>query len=533
MSADPRESAEVIRRKFKSGLDLDAARRKREDEHVKLRKDKRVEQIRKKRAAFGGFGKADGLGEDVQVDVYLMERLKQIPVWVQGCHSGDTAVELECTRQFRKLLSIERSPPIAQVIDSGIIPKFVEFLTRKENPNLMFEAAWALTNIASGTSNDTKVVIHSGAVPLLIELLADKWEDVREQAVWALGNIAGDSPSSRDMLLEMGIMGPLLSVCDPSCKITTLRNATWALSNLCRGKPQPEFDQIAPALPVLCNLLQMRDDEILIDACWALSYISDDNDSDNQKIGQVVKSGVVRRLVELLYHKSHSVKTPALRTIGNIVTGDDLQTQVVINCGGLPALASLLQADKKGIRKEACWTISNITAGNKEQIEMVVSANIFPLLIDLLRSGDFDVQKEAAWAVSNATSGGTAQQISYLVSQACIPPLCDMTVCEDVKIVQICLEALENILKVGKQQALVQGTGVNLFAQFVEECGGVDKLEQLQHHENLDVYRKVADILRKFFDADEQGEADLAPAIDQNQNAYAFGVNQPNTGFQF
>jgi len=532
MSADPRESAEAIRRKFKSGLDSAEARRKREDQHVILRKAKREEQIRKKRAAFGGFSKADGVDE-AQIDVYMLDRLKQIPNWVAGCHSDDPTVELECTRHFRKLLSIERSPPIAQVIESGVIPRFVHFLTRKENPNLMFEAAWALTNIASGTSNDTKVVINSGAVPLLIELLADKWEDVREQAVWALGNIAGDSPQSRDMLLDMGIIEPLLAVCDPSCKMTTLRNATWALSNLCRGKPQPDFNLTAPALSVLTNLLQTKDDEILIDACWALSYISDDNDTDNQKIAQVVRSGVCRRLVELLYHRQHAVKTPALRTIGNIVTGDDLQTQVIINCGGLPALASLLQADKKGIRKEACWTISNITAGNKDQIEQVIAANIFPLLIDLLRTGDFDVQKEAAWAVSNATSGGTAQQINYLVSQACIPPLCEMTICDDAKIVQICLEALENILKVGKTAAMTTGQ-INLYAQFVEECGGLDKLEQLQHHENLDIYRKVAEILRKFFDADEQvGESEIAPSIAAGQNAYNFGVNVPNSGFQF
>lgn len=55
--------------------------------------------------------------------------------------------------------------------------------------------------------------------------------------------------------------------------------------------------QTKKALPTLARLIHSNDDEVLTDACWALSYLSD---GTNDKIQEVVNTGVCRRLVELL-----------------------------------------------------------------------------------------------------------------------------------------------------------------------------------------------------------------------------------------
>ncbi|MCL7031362.1 hypothetical protein MKW94_027533, partial [Papaver nudicaule] len=280
--------------------------------------------------------------------------LESLPAMVAEVWSEERELQLEATTQFRKLLSIERSPPIEEVIQSGVVPKF-------------FEAAWALTNIASGTSDNTRVVIESGAVPIFVKLLGSPSDDVREQAVWALGNVAGDSPKCRDLVLGQGALIPLLQQLNEHAKLSMLRNATWTLSNFCRGKPQPPFEQTRPALPALERLIHSTYEEVLTDACWALSYLSD---GTNDKIQAVIEANVCPRLVELLMHPSPSVLIPALRTVGNIVTGDDMQTQIIIQHQSLPCLLNLLTNNhKKSIKKEACWTISNITAGNKDQIQ--------------------------------------------------------------------------------------------------------------------------------------------------------------------
>ena len=146
------------------------------------------------------------------------------------------------------------------------------------------------------------------------------------QAVWALGNIAGDSPPCRDMVLQHNALQPLLMQLRDNSKLSMLRNATWTLSNFCRGKPQPDFEQVSSlasrpgasfqsadnikataqllcvvqtkkALPTLARLIQSNDEEVLTDACWALSYLSD---GTNDRIQEVINTGVCRRLVELL-----------------------------------------------------------------------------------------------------------------------------------------------------------------------------------------------------------------------------------------
>eukprot|EP01088_Endostelium_zonatum_P001898 TRINITY_DN12284_c0_g1_i1.p1 TRINITY_DN12284_c0_g1~~TRINITY_DN12284_c0_g1_i1.p1 ORF type:complete len:537 (-),score=145.46 TRINITY_DN12284_c0_g1_i1:111-1721(-) len=515
------QRAESRMREHKTLGSVEQSRRRNLENVNSIRKNSRAESTAKRRNIRRQEDSDSPRGKSNDFDGDGKGKLK-IQELAQLLQSRNQNEVYEALTQFRKYLSAERNPPIREVIQAGVIPRFVQLLSAHDIPNLQFEAAWALTNIASGTADHTRVVIEKGAVPIFVSLLTSHHDEVREQAVWALGNIAGDSPQCRDYVLQNGAMAPLLQNIMESTKVSMLRNATWTLSNFCRGKPQPPFEMVSPALPTLARLIYSTDEEVLTDACWALSYLSD---GSNDKIQMVIEAGVCRRMVELLMHSSYAVKTPALRTVGNIVTGDDLQTQIILNVSSLPCLLALLNSPKKGIKKEACWTISNITAGNKNQIQEVIKANIFPPLINLLSNAEFDIKKEAAWAISNATSGGSPEQIKYFVSQGCIKPLCDLLNATDARIITVALEGLENILRVGELS--VQSGESNPYCEDIDNAEGVQKIEALQVHQNNEIYEKALKILETYFLVQEQ-DTSMAPSIGESGN---FGFPSGGQGF--
>ena len=59
---------------------------------------------------------------------------------------------------------------------------------------------------------------------------------------------------------------------------------------------------------------------------------------------------------------------------------------------------------------------------------------------------------------------------------------------------------MENILKIGEMDKEMAGAGaVNQYAVFIEEAGGMVAIHNLQHHENLEIYKKCFYIMDKYF----------------------------------
>jgi len=502
----PVAASEDRLKNFKNkGKDAEELRRRRIEVSVDLRKAKKDDLLSKRRNVQVSDEESDTGYSPLKDQTNRPDRQPTLTIdeIKTGIFSTDFKEAFKATQAARKILSRERNPPIDVLIEAGIVPKLVAFLNvsspdQQETNTMLFEAAWALTNIASGNSLQTRVVVEAGAVPHFIRLLEYPDLNVSEQAVWALGNIAGDGSELRDLVTNLGILKPLLGLVKLGTSDAFLRNVVWTISNLCRNKnPAPKVEVINQVLPTLNKLMATHEDtEVLADACWALSYLTD---GSNDRIQVVVDSGAVPNLVKMLASSEISIVTPALRALGNVVTGSDAQTNSVIHHGGLPVICSLLSHSKSNVVKEAAWTISNITAGPQEQIQSVIENNCLPPLIEVLANGDFKSKKESAWAITNLTSGGSLEQIVYLCGSGVLKPFCDLLDINDEKAVCLVMDGLMNILSTAAQQG-----EADKICELIEECEGLDKIEALQSHENEQVYKKALAIITTFFAEEEK-----------------------------
>lgn len=559
--------SEGRRSNFKfNAMTNDEFRRRREETTVEIRKAKREDSLNKRRnmnleevadeeyVTEPMTPVASGIPASTPMAPYkgtktsiAAELASRLPELSQALYSPEVETRFEATVAIRKAVATENNPPIDLVINAGLVPRLVEILSgksygtfpedstmRSRLEDLQLEAAWVLTNIASGKHEETMYVVECQAVPVFIAFLRhERWE-IREQCIWALGNIAGDGIELRNYVLTQNIMSPLLEnieycLSNDGTPATTLATAAWLLSNLCRGSEPPAWNEIAPALPTINRLLQVNDLDTLVDTCWALSYLT----TETTYVEHVVNAGIVPFLVPRLAYRIEKVQVPALRAVGNIVTGDQTQTQAVIDAGALPLLRNLLSSATNSIIKETCWAISNITAGTPEQIQAVIDANIIPPLIRNLSTGSHKIKKEACWALCNATTCHMThpEQTKYLVEQGIIPPLCNLfTETQESRIYLIALDGLNNILAVGQQIAELSPDTLNPYVNYVEECGALEAIFRLQDHPETDIYLKAKAIIDNYFGGEEY---DLD--VDEDGDEFSFNTKPqvPQGGFNF
>ena len=353
----------------------------------------------------------------------------------------------EGAQSLRLLLSVERDPPIDCVIEAGGIDALlgtlrddVESGTRSnaacaitnipsgtdEQTAAVLEdidallglklsddveldtrlnAAWAITNIASGTHEQTAAVVEAGGVPVLVGLLRSAVPELREQAARGLGNIAGDCTEMRLKVLATDAPEATVAALG-ACEYEPHRRViVWAMKNYCRADlPDDAYERVACLLPAFAEAAKSEDPDIAADAFWGLTYMS----SHRTWHPRMLRQTPLDLCAQACISRSRAPLSvqPALRTIGEFASSDDRATQAVVDSGCVQPLISILQDQQSHdskLRKEAAWILSNIAAGTFEQATALVDAGGLRAVVSRIRGGDVGpaVLTEYLWVLAN------------------------------------------------------------------------------------------------------------------------------------
>ncbi|RKP17758.1 ARM repeat-containing protein [Rozella allomycis CSF55] len=537
-------ASQRTRLSFKNNaLTKDEMRRRRDQHKIELSKNHRELQQQKKRIQ----------SEEMFEKMKLEEIKVKVPLIVKGMEQSDLQVKLNSIIEMRRLLlddvkeisDIAISAGVLKICADMIVPiKYdqIEQINCDAIREIQYEAMHLINIISSGTTAHTNAVILSGCVPDIIQHFCSGVSEMMMKAIWALGNIASDTDECRSYLFECGILDPILSYISlahknpSSCDESMLNSCVWTLTNLCRKESVGETtrarfsDQIFSGVNML---LDFPDPDIQSDACWALDYLTENT---NVFVELVVNAGIIRKLIQILdTANDDSYLRPALRVIGNVAFGLDSHANEIINSGFLKTSFRLLQHPSRNLIRETCWVISNLAAGNPEQIQAIINSSIIPLMIQTANRFDYKVKAQVCQVIANATSQKYKypDQTKYLVIQGSIKHLCDTLRIADAELVQILLEALENILEVGEHFKQINESSTNVYKTEIEEIGGLQTIEQLLNHDKNEISFKCQEIICNYFNEDDDLDLNVE---NQGQMIFDFEPNSikvPQNGFAF
>ncbi|KYQ88580.1 putative importin subunit alpha B [Tieghemostelium lacteum] len=343
--------------------------------------------------------------------------ISQFPKILANMGSTHEEVLTDAVRSIRKILSTSQNDLIDLVIRSGLIPR-LHYLLQFGTPKQAFESSWALTNIASGTTEHTNVIVENGIVHTFIVLLNSPDLELAEQCLWGVGNISGDSAQMRDFVLSLNVTDAIVQLSQKSCPDTLLRNIAWTIGNLLRGKLSPDIEYVKRFLPVLHRLIKVEhlpiSDELFIDTLYSFTYVSKHSECIEEIFFEFQNNGTLEKLFRFLDNRTTSL--PSLRVLGNLLAESNSFVAAILDFNLLDYLVVFLGYKKEICIVESLWVLSNITAGCEKIVQRVIDSKVFQKVFDFCVLGSHKVRKEALYVVTNTLITATPQQVEYLVS---------------------------------------------------------------------------------------------------------------------
>lgn len=298
----------------------------------------------------------------------------------------------------------------------GVVERLMA-LVLSQNPQIQYESLLVLLNLCVDNTESVVRMIGRHLAAECIRLLhpfSNVNNDIRENALWLLGNIIGHSVEYRDEVLSMDFNAAFLACFDKYYgDIKLMRIAAWVLANIFREKINDNSQEIL-ILRIVRMFQDHVDTEIICEALSAFSYITEQDRQYVLKMNDLV----LCRIMRFLCHPEENFCISAIKIIQELSL-ESSRIQFLVDNGIFTYLRMVLRSTRPFVRKTACCILTNVTTENPIFVDLAIEAQLYPLVFSCFDTTDkklLPLREEAAWALVSVIDHKVAKHIRYLTS---------------------------------------------------------------------------------------------------------------------
>ncbi|OMJ75273.1 hypothetical protein SteCoe_25632 [Stentor coeruleus] len=318
---------------------------------------------------------------------------------------------LESFRNF----SCMSNAPFLKMVSSGII-YYLQAYTNKDVPiELLKESTWIICNLTSGPSIITSKLIENGYLKKMIDLIELNNDDIVENTIIFIGNVAGESIENCKAVLNSLFFQKIEYFFSNKVKISVkmIENLLHTFNIIC-AKNLLISGTIATVIFNFLSKIKGIIDIECLHASWLkiLSRLADSNENYRQMI---IEKDLLKNIFNYLFFNSVEIQCSAIKILGTMMFSNNYFIDLLIVYNILDNFLHLIASPCQDIRKEAYWALSNMTAGKTSHVNTFVWHPIcksgFKGLIDI----DINTKIEASWLYSNIGRKGCSENVILLV----------------------------------------------------------------------------------------------------------------------
>lgn len=403
---------------------------------------------------------------------------------------------------IRKVLSLKTQQPIQEVMDHPAFFKIFKMAQDTVNLHLQLEATWVLVNLASGNTEQTNSLIQKNVIELFVKLTKSPYPQIQEQAIWGIGNIAGDCVAFRSKVMQAKAPESLLEVLNTQVSSVIYGLIVWVFSNMCRLRPSEErFSVVTRAmLMVLKEAFKTSTDIVVVQDCLYGFYQNVKSETadifrDNLFLLRLLK---MYSEAQANYVNQRSVMSAIHTLLGGFTSDSDTHTEMVINAGFLTYLKNSLFIPDSATAREVCWIMSNLAIGKKEQLQTLLAEPLlFESIAKMCQHEDEILAREATWTICNMCLCKATEVVQELINKGVIALFkCRLEETQDVKAITLILEGITHLIEFSGECGKESQTQ---FVNLLVSQGLGAAIEKLQYHRSEMVYLKSHMILELYF----------------------------------